>query len=297
MADPRAPVPRARGDRESLRQEVSARPHRRRRVSADVEPRTSDHCGRLDVTDSLQVGNRRDVSYARRPARARPRLFRHRTVPRRAASRCGGGDRPTLRARERHLGAVLALGRRHPLKHVSSAPSRRASSGPRPRSGESDSTPRRLVRTRPFADSSVPRPSTRNRHRTPDWRADESALGARAVRFAVDAWTSSGRPAPERVVVHHGGVSPPVRTHARGGKVGAASGHAARGAATVSRKSGAGGFARRIDRCGSALRRDRSAGFARRTADHFGDAEVTAAVVVTAGAPRTNGDRAGSRCR
>jgi len=42
-----------------------------------------------------------------------------------------------------------------------------------------------------------------------DWRANGSALGARAVRFAVDAWTSSGRPAPERVVVHHEGVSPP----------------------------------------------------------------------------------------
>ena len=33
--------------------------------------------------------------------------------------------------------------------------------------------------------------------------------GRSAVRFAVDAWTSSGRPAPERVVVHHEGVSPP----------------------------------------------------------------------------------------
>ena len=113
-----------------------------------------------------------------------------------------------------------------------------------------------------------------------DWRADGSALGARAVRFAVDAWTSSGRPAPERVVVHHEGVSPPEFAAAAEATA-LAMGASRADVVDVSReKSGAGGSGVVT---GRALRWDRERGVRAAERGSFWLDGEDAALAVTAG--------------
>ena len=113
-----------------------------------------------------------------------------------------------------------------------------------------------------------------------DWRADGSALGARAVRFAVDAWTSSGRPAPERVVVHHEGVSPPDLAAAAEATA-LAMGASRADVVDVSReKSGAGGSGVVT---GRALRWDRERGVRAAERGSFWLDGEDAALAVTAG--------------
>ena len=113
-----------------------------------------------------------------------------------------------------------------------------------------------------------------------DWRANGSALGARAVRFAVDAWTSSGRPAPERVVVHHEGVSPPEFAAAAEATA-LAMGASRADVVDVSReKSGAGGSGVVT---GRALRWDRERGVRAAERGSFWLDGEDAALAVTAG--------------